>query len=117
MKFLLDANIPYSAKDVFSSSSAVSHISDIGLASATDEMILKRARRERAVLITRDLEFGNALLFSPARHWGVVVLRLPSSYSAPAIKRVLGDFMAKADVRLFPKSIFIVEEGRFRVRR
>lgn len=43
MKFLLDANIPYSAKLVFRRPYAAAHVRDIGLADAADNEILKRA--------------------------------------------------------------------------
>ncbi len=50
MKFLLDANIPYSTKVVFGTSDSVLHVRDIGLSHTSDEEILARARKEKAVL-------------------------------------------------------------------
>ena len=51
MKFVLDANMPYSAKKVFQRPDRVIHVRDTGLADASDDEILEYARREDAVLI------------------------------------------------------------------
>lgn len=117
MRFLLDANIPYSACEVFDAQDDVRHVRDLGLATADDEAIFARAQRDRAVLVTRDLEFGNILLFPPARHAGIVVLKIPSSYHAADIKRVLRDFLSRVDRNELLHVTVIVEEGRHRIRR
>lgn len=117
MKFLLDANLPFSAKVAFPLSHEVFHVRDIGLERATDAAIFAWARKHCAVLVTRDLDFANIIQFPPRVSFGIIVLRLPSSYPAAEITRVLREFLTKADVETFPRSIVIVEEGRFRVRR
>ncbi len=117
MKFLLDANLPYSAKAVFGSEHEAIHVQDVDLATAADIAILNWARKQKAILITRDLDFANILRVPPKSHFGILVLRLHSSYSAKEIKRVLGGFLSKTDSQSFPRSLIIVEEGRYRVRR
>lgn len=117
MKFLLDANLPYSAKEVFASPHDAMHVRDLGLSAASDAVIIERAKKERAVLVTRDLDFANILRFPPRRYSGIVVLKIPSFYNAASIKRVLGEFLTKAKIESLPRSTVIVEEGRIRIRR
>ena len=117
MRFLLDANIPYSAKEVFPTKHIVTHVLDIRLHHATDEVVIGWAMKRRAVLMTRDLDFANIIRFPPKKYFGIVVLRLPHFYVAAQIKRGLGRFMLKVRETEFRKSIIIVEDGRFRIRR
>lgn len=117
MKFLLDANLPYSAKDVFQEFHTAIHVRDIGLSDAPDEKIISWAKSQKVVLITRDLDFSNILNFPPRRYYGIIVLRLPAFYSASEIKRVLAGFLDKVEIKHIPRSVIIVEEGRYRIRR
>jgi len=117
MLFLIDANIPYSAKEIFPKRYKVIHVRDINLANASDEKVIGWARSNKAVLITRDFDFANILNFPPAKYFGILVLKIPSFYSASDIKRVLLNFIAKIDKITITKSTIIVEETRFRIKR
>ncbi len=117
MKFLLDANIPYSTVEIFPKNHKVFHVRDLGLAQATDERIIAWAKRNKAVLITRDLDFANIFNFPPKNYFGIVVIRTPYFYSAKEIKRILNGFIAKFDLKTLPRAIVIVEEGRIRIRK
>lgn len=117
MKFLLDANLPYSARAVFGKNDRVTHVRDIKLGAASDHAVISWAKKHNAVLVTRDLDFANILNFPPRAYPGIVVLKLPSFYTAREITRVLSQFLTKADLRSLPRSTVIVEEGRFRVRK
>lgn len=117
MKFLLDANIPYSAKEIFSAKHAAWHVRDLGLEHSSDENILARAQKERAVIITRDLDFANILNFPISSHCGIIVMRVPYFYSAGDIKRVLRAFIIIVRPQELVNSLVIVEEGRFRIRK
>ncbi len=116
MRWLLDANIPYSAKNDFSLGDDVLHVQDIGFSAAADEAIFVFARGDARVLITRDLDFANILHFPFTNHPGVVVLRIPSFYNAEAIKRVLRSFLDAIREKELKGALVIVEEGRYRVR-
>ena len=116
MKFLLDANIPYSAKEVFSGHKIV-HVRDLGLEQATDEKIISWAEKNQAALVSRDFDFANILNFPSAKYYGIIILRLPHFYIAREIKRVLNSFLKKVDMQEIHGSTIIVEEGRYRVRK
>ena len=117
MRFILDANIPYSAKKIFRKSDSALHVRDIGLANAADDDILKRAVATGAILVTRDLDFANIVVYPPETHRGVIALRLPPHFTALQIVRVLKQFLARVDRKVLPAALTIVEEGQYRVRR
>lgn len=116
MKFLLDANIPYSAREIFLKSDTVVHVRDMGLASATDEEILRKALQIEAVVVTRDLDFANTLLHPLETHRGVVVLRVQPQFTAKQIASVLKLFFTKVQKRDLLNRLTIVEPGRYRMR-
>jgi predicted nuclease of predicted toxin-antitoxin system len=117
MKFLLDANMPYSAKKILRQFGHPIHVRDVGLADASDDTILKYAQREDAIVVSRDLDFANIILHPINAHAGAIVLRVPSSFTAEQIKKVLAQFLAVVDVTILSRVLTIVEPGQFRMRR
>ena len=120
MKFILDANIPYSAKRVFQKADRVFHVGEIGLGDASDEEILRRAFREGAILVTRDLDFANVILHPSGTHSGIIVIRVPPHFTANSIKKVLKLFftsLPRAIRQSLTTAITIVEPGQYRIRR
>jgi predicted nuclease of predicted toxin-antitoxin system len=117
MKFLLDANLPYSAKEVFPPEHDAVHVKDAGLLTVTDREVIGWARKHRAAFVSRDLDFANILNFPPREYFGIVVLKVPHFYNAAAQKRVLKGFLRSIDATSLPGSTVIVEEGRMRIKR
>ena len=116
MKFLLDANLPYSAKEAFGSGDEVFHVRDIKLQHESDQTIAKWAKHNKAVIVSRDLDFANIILMPASLHYGVVVLRVPDFYNSSSIKRVLQEFLANIKRDELIHALIIVEEGRYRIR-
>ena len=116
MKFILDANMPHSAKKIFSSPDTAFHVRDLGMADSDDEEIIAYAAREGAILITRDLDFANILRHPIETHAGAVVLRVPPYFTARDIIKVLKQFFSVADRASLIHSLTIVEPGRYRIR-
>lgn len=118
MKFILDANMPRSAKSIFTEADEVVHVRDIGLGDASDSDILQYAVGEQAVVVTRDMDFANIVLHPVASHAGVVVLRVPPSFTAAQIVGFLLWFMEEiGDMRQLSHALIIVEPNRFRIRK
>jgi predicted nuclease of predicted toxin-antitoxin system len=117
MRFFLDANMPYSSKDVFKNFGLVNHAGDIGLARATDREIIEYATERKAILVTKDLEFANVLIYPINSHSGVVVLKLPFYFTAKQINNALKEFLSPLDVKELENAVTIVELGRYRMRR
>ena len=117
MKFFLDACMPYSSKEVFKEYGEVEHARDIDLARAPDKEIIEYASKNKAVLVTKDLDFANVLLYPINSHFGVIVLRLPFHFTAKQINNVLKEFLSSLDVNELENAVSIVELGRYRIRR
>ncbi len=80
MKLLLDANLsPALVEPLAAAGHEVSHVVDVGLVTATDEVIFERAARDRYVLVTADSDFPMMLALSRAHAPSVVLLRHTAS--------------------------------------
>ncbi len=118
MKFLLDANIPRSSLEIFKALSIkATHVSDVGLQVATDQEVAAYAKKQKSIIVTRDLGFGTYAALSKNTVYGIVVLKLPFYFTAEGIKAVLRAFLITAKLETLPNSLVIVELGRYRIRR
>jgi predicted nuclease of predicted toxin-antitoxin system len=118
MRFLVDASMPRSATVTLRQPGhEADDARDVGLRSATDDVIAKRARDNRQALITRDFDFADIRNYPPADFPGILVLKLPDDAPATLVCRVLEAFvrsdewLARLSVRLV-----IVETWRVRFR-
>lgn len=83
MRFLLDANIPFSSAELLKKFGFdVFHARNVGLQKAIDQEIIEYAFRHEAILLTKNMEFANILLHPINSHHGVIVLRLPPYFTA-----------------------------------
>jgi len=84
------------------------------MCSASDHEIISVCQRENRCLVTLDLDFANPLLFDPADHAGIAVLRLPPRAAAgdllEGIRTLMGG-LAENDIR---GKTWIVQRGRIR---
>jgi len=117
MKFFLDACMPYSSKEIFQRYGEVSHARDIGMGGAPDKEIIEYASKNKAVLVTKDLDFGNTLLYPIDSYFGVIILRVPFYFTAKQINNVLREFLSSVNIEELKNAITIVELGRYRMRR
>ena len=118
MKFFLDANIPYTSLGAFKELNLESlHARDVGLSRADDKEIFDYSVKNNSVLVTKDLEFANPMLFSVDLYPGIVVMRLPSLFKASQFANALKDFLKSIDIENLKKSIAIVKVGRYRIRK
>ena len=118
MRILVDENLPYSAViKLRSLSFPAEHVRDVGLCGSSDKVIASYARNNKIVLLTRDLDFGNILLYPPASHHGIVIIRLPYRFSAQQVSRIIEDFFRKVNETTILGNIIILELHRFRIRK
>ena len=118
MKFFLDANIPYSAQAVFKKNHCFAqHAKDAGLARASDTQILEHAIREKSILVTKDLEFGNRKTFPHIISFGVIIIRLPFYFKAVQLNNVVDEFLRSVEKESLNCAITILSLGRYRIRK
>ncbi len=114
MKFLIDANCPYSLKAIFEKHGfIVKHVRDIaGL--VTDEEIFEYSIKNELIIVTRDLGFAEMCI--KGRGMGLVLIRLPYYFTADKINRFFDGFLGVVDINLFLNHIAVVELDRYRVK-
>jgi len=94
LKFLLDADMPRSSAEVIRSTGYdVEDVRDIGMGAAKDREILRYPE-----------------------HPGGIVFRLPYTFRAEELNRVLKEFLGTVGENEIKNAIIIVELGRYRRR-
>jgi len=118
MRFLVDASLPRSAVPMLRqlSHDAVD-VRDIGMRSATDDVIAAHARSNRLTLVTRDSDFGDTRNYPPADYAGIVVLRPHDDATAAQLVKLLESFARRQDwLDQLTGRLAIVEPWRVRFR-
>jgi predicted nuclease of predicted toxin-antitoxin system len=88
---------------------------DCGLRGAPDAAVHARSVADGRILVSGDTDFANALRFPPGSHPGIVVLRVPNTWSPPERARRLCSALDEALLSVISRAIVIVEPGRVRV--
>ena len=118
LKFLIDEDIPRSTAKVLTDRGyKVLDVRDCNLRGEVDEEVFRFAQKEKAILLTGDLGFGNLLRFPVGKHSGVVIARFPNEISASQLNNQIikaFDTLAEKD---FDKNLIILEPGKIRIRR
>ena len=118
LDFPLDENMPLSVVSTLEGQGyRARHVADMGLGGAPDETMFNRAQAEGWIIVSRDLGFGSLVDYPLGTHAGIVVVRVPYTFTAAQICRVVGTFLSTVDPRTLRDSLAIVEPGRYRVRR
>ena len=115
MKFLLDENLPISLKFLFKKKgfSVVSVREEYK--GMKDEEIWEIAQRNKMVIITRDLDFP---LYPSSRFpLGLILLRVPSFYTAKQIVNLMEEFLEKITASDIEGNIIVVSPGQIRLRK
>lgn len=115
MKCKLDENLPADAVALLreaghdASSVYEQHLSGTG-----DEALFTILQREKRVLITLDLGFGDIRAYPPAEHHGVIVLR-PKTQDIPHILALLRRLLTPLEMEPIQHRLWVVDHRRIRV--
>jgi predicted nuclease of predicted toxin-antitoxin system len=117
-KFLIDESLP---RRVGAGLAAARHdvldVRDIGLRGAPDGVIHARAVADDRILVSGDTDFANTLRFRLGTHPGIVVIRVPSSWSPTDRSERLVLALDDALLAAIKGATVIVEPARVRVLR
>lgn len=117
MKLFLDENIPRLAvNELKTLGFEVEHASEVGLKGANDRLIAEYAKKQMAILITKDLEFGSLIVYPKGTHYGLIVLRLPNYFTAENVVRVLKDFIKNVELHDLIGKMIVLELHKYRIR-
>ncbi|MBI5873894.1 MAG: DUF5615 family PIN-like protein [Candidatus Omnitrophica bacterium] len=94
-------------------------IQELGKTSATNGIVINLAHKERAVIITNDLDFGNLILYPLGSHPGIIVLRprLDTKEAIADVHIVLLQLLKELKPAEIVKSLIIVDRNKYRLRR
>ncbi|EKE14548.1 MAG: hypothetical protein ACD_12C00436G0003 [uncultured bacterium] len=83
IKFLLNANLSTLTKKFLQKKfdHDVKLVQDFGLGDASDEKIVALAIKEKRIIITLDLDFGEIYYFSSPKKLGIIKAKNPNSRS------------------------------------
>ena len=116
MKFKIDENLPLELVNLLSTAGYdVASVLGQELGGATDSSLAEHCRAEERALLTLDLGFADIRRYLPERFPGLVVLRL-RQHDKPYILDAVRRLLPRLSTELLPCHLWIVEEGRLRVR-
>jgi len=117
MRFLSDVGISRSTtQELRRCGHSVLHLREEGLQRLSDPEILDRARQEKRIVLTFDLDFGDLLAACSHELPSVIIFRLQDQTPSSVTPRLL-DVIHKRKDELEAGAILVVEEGRYRLRR
>ncbi|MBI3035319.1 DUF5615 family PIN-like protein [Candidatus Woesearchaeota archaeon] len=115
MKFLIDADSPYSLIGTFNKRGyEAAHVRKV-LGSAEDDEIFEYAQKNGYVVVTRDLGFAE--IFLKNKGIGLILMRLPYYFKVDKINKVFDEFLKEINVTEIVNSIMVVELGRYRTKK
>jgi predicted nuclease of predicted toxin-antitoxin system len=116
MKLLLDQGLPRSTvKHLVVAGIAAEHVGDLGMAAATDAVILSVASRQQSVVVTLDADFHHLLAASRATSPSVVRIRT-EGLKGDQLAAILVQVLAVAGAELASGAVASVTRQRIRVR-
>ena len=116
MRFLADMGVSMSVvRDLRHAGHDAEHLEELGLRTLPDSEIFLRARRERRVVLTFDLDFADIAAATTEPFPSVVVFRLRYGRPARVLAR-LSAVLEAASTALEAGALVVVDEARIRIR-
>lgn len=114
---MIDASLPRSTKTVIE---ALGHnavdVRDILPPASPDADIALMALDENRVIITRDFDFANILLYPPEKYPGIIVLKV-RALKPVEINNIIELFLTTTSPETISHSLIILEPNRYRVKK
>lgn len=95
---------------------SVTTSTEAGLNSKQDMEVLSWAIKEKRILITEDIDFGNIILYPPKLHHGIILLRFRHRLENE-IHAILTKLLKELPTKDFNKTLIIVDAEKYRVRK
>jgi len=117
LKFMIDANMPRLVmRNLNDLGYDTVDIRDIEKPGIDDDRIFELAQQEGRIILTRDQDFGNIILYPLGTHKGIIVLKTRAR-SSKEINDLIINFLAEVSEDEILGSLIILEESRYRIRR
>lgn len=116
MQFLLDMGVSYqAAKWLNTIGHNAVHISDEGLHTMSDALIIEKATRENRIILTADMDFGQILSFTKSHSISVIQFRIHDLSPEILIDKLKTIFAIFSDSLLTGSVIITVQENKIRI--
>jgi predicted nuclease of predicted toxin-antitoxin system len=94
----------------------VEHVHTENLSGRPDPDVWQAAQEEQRLLITQDIAFGDARMFTPGQHAGFVLVRLKKP-GRGALMRKVRNIFASENVESWTGCFVVLSDSKVRVRR
>ena len=116
MRFLADAGIyPRTVEFLRQRGHDAVHVRELAMQRAADRVLAEKARVDRRILLTFDLDFGEILALGVVDRPSVVIFRLADE-RADSVNRRLEAVLSEQSKALEHGALVLVEDARYRVR-
>lgn len=115
VRLLLDANLsPETAIFLRKEGFNVKSLIEEGIGGIEDERVVHIAKKERRIIVTFDLDFGEIYYFAYEKRFGVIVLRLDDQ-RVENVNMTLGRFLQSRQSKEIQKKLVILRETEVRI--
>lgn len=116
MRFKIDENLPVEVAELLRSEGHDAlTVFDESLVGEEDQRIIEVCEDEERALVTMDMDFSDVRSYPPQDYYGLIVLRLHRQ-DKPHVLGAIKTAMALFKNEQIEKRLWIVEEGRIRIR-
>lgn len=116
MRFKVDQNLPADLAELLRRAGhEADTVYDEQMTGASDLTVSATCRREQRTLVTLDRDFSDIRQYPPAEHPGILVLR-PTSQDKESVLRLMARTIPMIEAEPPTGRLWIVEEGRIRIR-
>lgn len=117
MRFLLNMNVPRElGRRLTAKGHECRHSGDIGMTQASDVAIMEKARANKEIIVTHDLDYGHLLAFSGEPEPSVIIFRLRNTHSDNLYARIINTW-PEIEKPLLEGAIVVLEDAALRIRR
>ena len=118
IRFLIDADLPRSVFAALRDRGLFADdVRDLGLGTATDDIVIQFAKTHAYTLISADEGFANVLRFPLGTHHGIIVARFPRHTPARMKTRLLLQWIPTLREEDLTGNLLIIQPKRIRIRR
>jgi hypothetical protein len=117
-RFLVDAGMPRPTMGLLVSyGHRATDVRDIGLAAADDSRIAAYAQVHQLILLSRDRDFGNIVVYPPDQYHGIAIVDPPAGADRALVLALVEQLLRQQDViAQLPGRLAIIQFGRIRLR-
>lgn len=117
MKFLVDNALSFRVATLMREAGYEAvHVNDYDLGTATDDIILERARTEDRIIISADTDFGTLLAQMRSNKPSFILLRWPELRRAQDQAHVILANLPHVEADLDAGAVVVIEQRRIRIR-